>query len=132
MKNIEANKIKAAHTNRLLISTAVSLTLLIALLLINKGQSYSQTILGTQAAVMALCVISAIAAVVLAVVAIMKKKTCLIEYIALAVVMTFCFYCLHGVGFVTIKLMKYITAILLVAYLVISFVYHSIAQKLVK
>lgn len=132
MKNIEVNKIKAAHTNRLLISTAVSLTLLIALLLINKGQSYSQTILGTQAAVMVLCIISAVAAVVLTVIAVMKKKTCLIEYIALAVVMAFCFYCLHGVGFVTIKLMKYITAILLVAYLVISFAYHTIAQKLVK
>lgn len=132
MKKPEVNKIITSHTNRLLASTSVSLTFLIALLLIHRGQSYSSTILATQAMVMVLCVVCAAAAVVMAVMAITKKKTCLVEYIILAVAMAFCLYCLHGVGFVTIKVMKYVTAIVLVAYLVVTFAYHTIASKLVK
>ena len=132
MKNTEIKKITAAHTNRLLISTAVSLSLLLILMLINRGQSYSQTILQTQNAVMVLSVLSIAAAVVMSIVAVVSKKKFLVEYIALAVVMAFCFFCIHGVNFVTIKLMKYITAAILVAYLVASFAYHTIVPKMLK
>jgi len=132
MKNTEIKKITTAHTNRLLISTTVSLSLLLILMFINRGQSYSQTILQTQNAVMVLSVISIVAAVVMAVVAVVSKKKFLVEYIALAVVMAFCFFCIHGVSFVTIKLMKYITAAILVAYLVASFAYHTIVPKMLK
>lgn len=132
MKKTEIKQNIATHTNRLLISTTIALASLVALLLIHRGQSYSSTILGTQATVMVLCVMSAVAAVVMAVIAIVKKKPCLIEYIIIAVAMAFCLYCLHGVGFVTIKLMKYVTAAILVAYLVVAFAYHTIAAKMVK
>ncbi len=132
MKNTEIKKISASHTNRLLISTTVSLSLLLILMLINRGQSYSQTILQTQNAVMVLSVISIVAAVVMAIVAVAAKKKFLVEYIALAVVMAFCFFCIHGVSFVTIKLMKYITAAILVAYLVASFAYHTVVPKMLK
>ena len=132
MKKTEVNKIVTSHTNRLLTSTSVALASLIALLLIHRGQSYSHSILGTQAVVMVLCVLCAATAVALTVVAIVKKKPYLIEYIVIAAAMAFCLYCLHGVGFVTIKLMKYITAAVLVAYLAVTFAYHTIASKLAK
>ena len=105
---------------------------MVILLLINRGQSYSQTILQTQNAVMVLSVISIVAAVVMAAIVVVTKKKFLLEYIALAVVMAFCFFCIHGVGFVTIKLMKYITAALLIVYLVASFAYHTIVPKMLK
>lgn len=132
MKNAEAKKIREIHTNRLLASVSISLSLLLILLFVHRGQGYSHSILQTQTAVMVLSVAFAITAVLMAIYAVIKKKNHLFEYIAVFVVMAFCFYCLYGVGFITIKLAKYITAAILVAYLVISFIYHTIAPKFAK
>lgn len=132
MKNIEAKKIREAHTNRLLISVTVSLLLLLILLLVHKGQGYSHTILQTQAAVLILAIASAVIGVVVAVIGAIKNKKHLFEYAAIAIVMALCFYCLHGVGFITIKLAKYITVTIVVAYLVISFIYHTVVSKIKK
>ncbi len=130
--NLKPGKIAELHTNRLLVSTSVALASLVALLLIHRGQSYSHTIIPTQAIVMVLCVLSAASAVVLGFIAITRKKMYLMEYAVIALIMAFCLFCLHGVGFVTIKLMKYITAAILVAYLIIAFAYHTIVPRITK
>ncbi len=132
MKNIEAKKIREAHTNRLLTSATVSLSLMLILLFVHKGQGYAHTILQTQTAVLILAIASAVAGITIAVFGAVKNKKHLFEYAAISIVMALCFYCLHGVGFITIKLAKYITAAILVAYLVISFVYHTVAPRIKK
>jgi len=131
MKNSELVKITEKHTNRLLISTCISFVVLIALLLINKAQN-SGFYIESRIAALTISIIFLAISVAVAVVCIVKKKLHLIEYIAFALVMSFCFYGVHGVGFVNAKIMKYITGIVDAAYLVGAYLYHTFAPKLLK
>lgn len=130
MRNNKAKNLKETHTNRLLVSAAVSLTLLVILTLVHRGQ-YSNPLF-TMNATLVFSVLLAVVAVALACVCFIKDKKYLVEYIALFAVMAFCFYCVHGVGFVGAKLMKYVTAALLGVYFVLTFIYHTFAPKFKK
>lgn len=131
MKNNEIVKIQEAHTNRLLISTGISFLILIGLLLVNKAQN-SGYYVETRNATLAVAIIFAVAAVAVAVRFIIKKEKYLIEYLAFTAVMAFCFYCIHGVGFVNARMMKYVTGVLVALYFIGSYIYHTLAPKYLK
>ena len=129
MKSNELKKINEVHTNRLLISVEAAFALLIAILMVHMAQLNWQYV-EARAATFVISIVLAVTAVVLVVACAVTKKLYLIEYIALSVVMSFCFYCVHGVSFVRADIMKYATGLLAAAYLVATYVYHSVVPKM--
>lgn len=129
MKNIDFKKLKETHTNRLLVSVAISFGLLIVLLMVHMAQ-LGWHYMEARAATFVISILFAVGAVVLIAVCIKTKKRFLAEYIGLSVVMAFCFYCVHGVRFVRADIMKYATGLLTVVYLVGTYFYHTFAPKL--
>lgn len=130
MKVTKTNKIKEMHTNRLLISAGVALSLIVALMIVHRGQ-YTNPLL-TMNSTLVFSILLGIGAVAVGVISYIKKKCFLAEYAGLLLVMAFCFYCVHGVGFVNAKLMKYVTAAVIGAYFVLSFAYHTAAPYFMK
>ena len=131
MKNNTVKSITEKHTNILLISISVSFVVLLALLLINTMQNNGLYIQARNTS-LAISIVCAAAAIGTAIVSVMKKNLFLIEYIAFAVVMALCFYCVHGVGFVNARIMKYVTGIAAAAYMVVTYFYHTFAPKFMK
>ncbi len=130
MKVTKTNKLKETHTNRLLVSAGVALALLVALMIVHKGQ-YSNPLF-TMNGTLVFSILLGLGAVALGIISYMKKKSFLYEYAGLLLVMAFCFYCVHGVAFVNAKLMKYITAAVIGGYFVLSFAYHTAAPYMIK
>lgn len=129
MKNTDLRKLKEAHTNRLLVSVAISFALLIVLLMVHMAQ-LGWHYMEARAATFVISILFAAGAVALTVACVMTKKKYLSEYIGLSVVMAFCFYCVHGVSFVRADIMKYATGLLTVIYLVGTYIYHTLAPKM--
>ena len=90
MNKVELKKITDKHTNRLLVSVAISFALIVVLIAVHMAQ-LNWRYLEAAKATFVLSIIFAVAAVVMAAVCVLKKKLYLIEYIGLAVVMAFCF-----------------------------------------
>lgn len=128
-KSADMNKIVEQHTNRMLVATVISFALLLVLLFVHKSQMRGLYV-ETRIATLVLSIIFAVVAVAILVYAILKKKNFLYEYVAVAFVMAFCFYGIHGVKFVNAKHMKYGTSILVAAYFVGSYIYHTYFPKL--
>jgi hypothetical protein len=116
------------HTNRMLVATVISFVLLIVLLFVHKFQMRGLYI-ETRMATLVLSIVFAVLGIGILVYTILKKKNFLYEYVVVAFVMAFCFYGIHGVKFVNAKHMKYGTSILVAAYFIGSYIYHTYFPK---
>ena len=130
MNKAELRKLSDTHTNRLLVSVGISFALMIVLIAVHMAQLNWRYMEASKATLVLSWVFGA-GAVVIAAVCAIKKKLYLIEYAGLAVVMAFCFYCVHGVSFVRADLMKYGTGVLVVGYLVGTYLFHTFYPKYV-
>lgn len=127
-KNVK--NLSEQHTNRLLVSTVISFALLLILLFVHKAQMRG-LYLETRTATFVMSIIFAVIGVALILFAIWKKKNYIFEYAAVALVIAFCFYGIHGVRLLNAQHMKYGTGILVALYLIGSFIYHTYAPKFI-
>ncbi|MBR2477075.1 MAG: hypothetical protein IKB50_02950 [Clostridia bacterium] len=135
MKKADIKKIEDMHTNRLLVATAVSFVLIVALIIIYKvwtGGGYIEA----RNIKLAVSIAALVSMVVNLVVMFWKKKWHLVEFAGLSAVMAVLFYGMYGSRIfvnlgLTSQIMETVTYWAVGFYLAGTIIFHSVAPKII-
>ena len=135
MKKANMKKIEDMHTNRLLVSTAISFVLIVALMIIHKIWARGGYIEATNVK-LALSIVALVSMVILLAVMFWKKKWYLAEFAGLSAVMAVLFYGMYGSGLfvklgLTSQKMEILTYWVVGIYLAGTIIFHSVAPKII-
>ena len=135
MRRERNKKIEDMHTNRLLVATAISFVLIVALIVIYKvwtnGSYIEARNIKLGASIAAL-----VSTVILVAVMIWKKKWYLAEFAGLSAVMAVLFYGMYGTRFfvnlgLTSQIMEIGTYWVVGIYLAGTIIFHTVAPKII-
>jgi len=124
------NILEETHSNVMLLSTAVSMILLTFIFFVyTRFFSQPDAIIPLYNTLLVLSFVSFGIAVLFSLIS-KFKNVCFAEYSMLASVMSVMFFTMRGVPFISSKYAAILTIAIIVAYWVISFVYHSFWHKI--